>query len=90
MAWNYGNNSDSDSSDGSSDLESSGFEFDSLSESECEDEEQFQKNNVYKMQQEKYNLFQSQNPEIGYFDVAFDFDGKVCFLFITSFLSFVF
>uniref|UniRef100_A0A914PVS3 BTB domain-containing protein n=1 Tax=Panagrolaimus davidi TaxID=227884 RepID=A0A914PVS3_9BILA len=37
------------------------------------------KNNIYKMQQEKLKLFQSQNPEIGHFDVIFDFDGKLLY-----------
>uniref|UniRef100_A0A914PK30 Uncharacterized protein n=1 Tax=Panagrolaimus davidi TaxID=227884 RepID=A0A914PK30_9BILA len=79
MAWNYWNKSDSDSFCEYSDLEFSGSEFDSLSESEYEDEEQFQQN-IYKLQQEKLKLFQSQNPEIGHFDVIFDFDGKVSFI----------
>uniref|UniRef100_A0A914P904 BTB domain-containing protein n=1 Tax=Panagrolaimus davidi TaxID=227884 RepID=A0A914P904_9BILA len=78
MAWNYWNKSDSDSFCEYSDLEFSGSEFGSLSESEYEDEEQFQEN-IYKLQQEKLKLFQSQNPEIGHFDVLFDFDGKLLY-----------
>uniref|UniRef100_A0A914QC43 BTB domain-containing protein n=1 Tax=Panagrolaimus davidi TaxID=227884 RepID=A0A914QC43_9BILA len=78
MAWNYGNKSDSDSFDEYTDLEFPCSEFDSFSESEYEDEEQFQQN-IYKLQQEKIKLFQSQNPEIGLFDVIFDFDGKLLY-----------
>uniref|UniRef100_A0A914P678 BTB domain-containing protein n=1 Tax=Panagrolaimus davidi TaxID=227884 RepID=A0A914P678_9BILA len=37
------------------------------------------KNNIYKLQQEKLKLFELQNPEIGHFDVIFDFDGKLLY-----------
>uniref|UniRef100_A0A914PQW4 BTB domain-containing protein n=1 Tax=Panagrolaimus davidi TaxID=227884 RepID=A0A914PQW4_9BILA len=70
MAWNYWNKSDSDSFSEYSDLEFSGSEY--------EDEEQLQQN-IYKLQQEKLKLFQSQNPEIGHYDVIFDFDGKLLY-----------